>query len=143
MQNERREKVKVALSASERNILESKKKKYGYQHLSTYIRDACIYENIIYEDLSGKQEIIQMTSSLIELVGDFTMDIHRLMKIQPLSKSDLHMLQHQNDQLLNELQSLKREVIQKLNITYQKKHMRQRIKQECLQLEEEENASHT
>ena len=49
--NERRKRLKVWISEEERALLEAKAEHYGYKHLSEYIRDSAIYENVTMVDL--------------------------------------------------------------------------------------------
>lgn len=136
MVSEKRTKVKIGLSASERSILETKMRRYGYKHISTYVRDACIYENIIAENMEGKQEVIKAVATLLELAGNISVDLKVLLTHGGLDKDSIHKLNQQNIQLLEEMEELKRLIIEKMKITYEKQNMRNKIKQECLNLEE-------
>lgn len=136
MVSEKRTKVKIGLSASERSILETKMRRYGYKHISTYVRDACIYENIIAENMEGKQEVIKAVATLLELSGNISVDLKVLLTHGGLDKDSIHKLNQQNIQLLEEMEELKRLIIEKMKITYEKQNMRNKIKQECLNLEE-------
>ena len=53
----RRKRLKVWISDEEQVLLDAKANYYGYKTLSSYIRDACIYEKVTYIDLKGKEEI--------------------------------------------------------------------------------------
>ena len=59
---ERRKRLKVWISDEERAIFESKAAYYGYNNLSAYIRDACIYEKVTYVDLKNRQVIYKAYS---------------------------------------------------------------------------------
>ena len=60
--NERRKRLKVWISDEERALLEAKAEHYGYKHLSEYIRDSAIYENVTMVDLKNKNEILKAYS---------------------------------------------------------------------------------
>ena len=60
--DERRKRLKVWISEEERALLEAKAEHYGYKHLSEYIRDSAIYENVTMVDLKNKNEILKAYS---------------------------------------------------------------------------------
>lgn len=60
--NERRKRLKVWISEEERALLDAKAEYYGYKHLSEYIRDSAIYENVTMVDLKNKNEILKAYS---------------------------------------------------------------------------------
>ena len=60
--NERRKRLKVWISEEERALLEAKAEHYGYKHLSEYIRDSAIYENVTMVDLKNKNELLKAYS---------------------------------------------------------------------------------
>lgn len=60
--NQRRKRLKVWISDEERILLETKAEHYGYKHLSEYIRDSAIYENVTLVDLKNKNEILKAYS---------------------------------------------------------------------------------
>ncbi len=88
--NERRKRLKVWISDEERTLLEAKAEHYGYKHLSEYIRDSAIYENVTMVDLKSKNEILKAysdnTQELKKVAKEFR---HMNRYVTQLSREDL------------------------------------------------------
>ncbi len=88
--NERRKRLKVWISDEERKLLEAKAEHYGYKHLSEYIRDSAIYENVTMVDLKNKNEILKAysdnTQELKKVAKEFR---HMNRYVTQLSREDL------------------------------------------------------
>ena len=63
-EDDKRKRVNVLLSNNERELLKEKMDKYGYADLSSYLRDAGIYERLYLEDIDGKKRTRRQISTL-------------------------------------------------------------------------------
>ena len=59
-EDDKRKRVNVLLSNNERELLKEKMDKYGYADLSSYLRDAGIYERLYLEDIDGKKKYLNL-----------------------------------------------------------------------------------
>ena len=88
--NERRKRLKVWISEEERALLEAKAGYYGYKHLSEYIRDSAIYENVTMVDLKNKNEILKAYSDNTQELKKIAKEFRHLNKYATqLSNQDL------------------------------------------------------
>lgn len=88
--NERRKRLKVWISEEERALLEAKAEHYGYKHLSEYIRDSAIYENVTMVDLINKNEILKAYSDNTQELKKIAKEFRHLNKYATqLSNQDL------------------------------------------------------
>ena len=88
--NERRKRLKVWISEEERALLDAKAEYYGYKHLSEYIRDSAIYENVTMVDLKNKNEILKAYSDNTQELKKIAKEFRHLNKYATqLSSQDL------------------------------------------------------
>ena len=88
--NERRKRLKVWISEEERALLEAKAEHYGYKHLSEYISDSSIYENVTMVDLKNKNEILKAYSDNTQELKKIAKEFRHLNKYATqLSNQDL------------------------------------------------------
>ena len=88
--NERRKRLKVWISEEERALLEAKAGYYGYKHLSEYIRDSAIYENVTMVDLKNKNDILKAYSDNTQELKKIAKEFRHLNKYATqLSNQDL------------------------------------------------------
>lgn len=88
--NERRKRLKVWISEEERALLDAKAEHYGYKHLSEYIRDSAIYENVTMVDLKNKNEILKAYSDNTQELKKIAKEFRHLNKYATqLSNQDL------------------------------------------------------
>ena len=88
--NERRKRLKVWISEEERALLDAKAEYYGYKHLSEYIRDSAIYENVTMVDLKNKNEILKAYSDNTQELKKIAKEFRHLNKYATqLSNQDL------------------------------------------------------
>ena len=74
----------------ERALLEAKAGYYGYKHLSEYIRDSAIYENVTMVDLKNKNEILKAYSDNTQELKKIAKEFRHLNKYATqLSNQDL------------------------------------------------------
>lgn len=66
--NNRTEIIKARVSQLEKDLVQAKAECYGYRKLSSYLRDAAIYEKVTYVDLKGKNEICKAYSDNTQLL---------------------------------------------------------------------------
>lgn len=70
--------IKVRVSPEEKSLMELKKDKYGYMFMSDYIRDACIYENIVEINISCNVE--EQVQQFNDEIRQLTKEIRRILK---------------------------------------------------------------
>lgn len=104
--NKKRTKVNMHLSIEERCILEEKMKKYGYQHLSAYMRDAGIHEKLFIEDLKGKDEILKVVDEDIMLLKCYMKELKKILYRVELSETDINVIKFQNDEIRKQIDIL-------------------------------------
>ena len=86
----RKKRLKVWISDEERTLLEAKAEHYGYKHLSEYIRDSAIYENVTMMDLKNKNEILKAYSDNTKELKKIAKEFRHLNKYATqLSSEDL------------------------------------------------------
>lgn len=113
----RRQKINVMLNEEERKIIKEKAIKYGYGDcLAEYIRAACIYENIYIEDVEGKTEICDIVSKFIEILKSILKEQQVILKNLILSRSDIEVISSQNDQIVEMIDSLSRNLVSLLSV---------------------------
>lgn len=135
---DRREKVKVALSEAERSVIEHKMKQYGYSTIAGYVRDACIYENIIIEKVEGRKEILDTTGECIILCRKILNNQESILMKPSLTKEDIVYLKSTMDNLVKHMDETKKIITNKMKVTYNKESVREKILQQALRLESEE-----
>ncbi len=113
----RRQKINVMLNEEERRIIKEKAIKYGYGDcLAEYIRAACIYENIYVEDVEGKTEICDIVSKFIEILRSILKEQQVILKNLMLSHTDVEIISSQNEQIVEMIDSLSRNLISLLSV---------------------------
>ena len=86
----RREKINIMVTPEERKIIMEKVKEYGYgDKLAEYVRDACIYERIYVEEITGKTEVCKIVSEFISVVKDILKIQTNISKNITITKSDI------------------------------------------------------
>ena len=78
--NKRRKRFKVWISDEERALLNAKAKYYGYKELSSYIRDAAIYEKVTFVNLEHRNEIYNAYSENTEQIKKIGKEIRHIKK---------------------------------------------------------------
>ena len=117
----RRKKINLMLNDEERRIITEKAIKYGYGNkLASYVRAACIYENIYVQDIKGIDKIFEVISSYISEVRKIQGCIYGIYKNSDISKRDLQIFKEQNDKIDLSIEKLKNEVDSKLNADIRK-----------------------
>lgn len=123
----RRQKINVMLNEEERRIITEKAIKYGYGDcLAEYIRAACIYENIYIEDVEGKKEICEKVSNYIEVLKEILNKQRELLKVPFLNDNQLIKIRTQNEEIINQINSLSRLIIATLSVNTENR-IQQRI----------------
>lgn len=134
--------IKFRVSPEEKQLLNVKKEQYNYRYLSDYIRDACIYENIIQIDVSYTDEVNNLFQTYINELRKFTKEIRRIHKYATsLSNEEKEFLQQSLFQVYSQTKSLKKSVNDNLNIEAIIKQSKERLyKQQIDKIEEKFNA---
>lgn len=70
--------IYVRVSPEEKALMELKKDKYGYMFMSDYIRDACIYENIVEINISCNVE--EQVQQFNDEIRQLTKEVRRILK---------------------------------------------------------------
>lgn len=123
----RRQKINVMLNEEERRIIVEKAIKYGYGDcLAEYIRAACIYENIFVEDVEGKTEVCDMVSKFIETLREILNEQKAILKNVVLSVSEIKVIQSQNNEIIEMIDSLSQLIVATLSVNTEYK-VQQRI----------------
>ena len=81
-EDDKRKRVNVLLSNNERELLKEKMDKYGYADLSSYLRDAGIYERLYLEDIDGKKEISELVSNMIGEIRKYLFEQNKILMKQ-------------------------------------------------------------
>lgn len=128
---------KIRFSREEKQLLDIKQQQYGYQHLSDYIRDASIYENVIVINVSYTEQVVDLFQTLIDEVRKFTKEVRRVMKYDTsASDEEREMIQQALYRVYSSTKSLKNSVNDNLNIEAIKKQSKERLyNQELNELE--------
>lgn len=74
--------------------------KYGYADLSSYLRDAGIYERLYLEDIDGKKEISELVSNMIGEIRKYLFEQNKILMKSSLTRNDIQLLSEQNDKIL-------------------------------------------
>lgn len=112
----RREKINILVTPEERKIISDKAREYGYGDcLAEYVRDACIYEKLYVEDLSGKQDVCKIVSEFILIVKDILKKQTDMSKNITLSKENIETLRQDNVKIIDAIERLSKELITKLS----------------------------
>ena len=112
----RREKINILVTSEERKIISDKAREYGYGDcLAEYVRDACIYEKLYVEDLSGKQDVCKIVSEFILIVKDILKKQTDMSKNITLSKENIEILRQDNEKIIDAIERLSKELITKLS----------------------------
>ena len=112
----RREKINILVTPEERKIISDKAREYGYGDcLAEYVRDACIYEKLYVEDLSGKQDVCKIVSEFILIVKDILKKQTDMSKNITLSKENIEILRQDNVKIIDAIERLSKELITKLS----------------------------
>lgn len=114
-ENKKRTKVNLHLSFEERCLLEDKKKKYGYQNLSAYMRDAGIHEKLFIEEIKGKEEIMKSVDEDIILIRQYLKELQKILYRSELSKEDINIIKLQNDEIIKRTNDLVKKVVKSLS----------------------------
>ena len=99
-EDDKRNRVNVLLSNNERELLKEKMDKYGYADLSSYLRDAGIYERLYLEDIDGKKEISELVSNMIGEIRKYLFEQTKILMKSSLTRNDIQLLSEQNDKIL-------------------------------------------
>lgn len=128
---------KIRFSREEKQLLDVKQQQYGYKHLSDYIRDASIYENVIVINVSYTEKVTDLFQTLIDEVRKFTKEVRRVMKYDTsASDEEREMIQQGLYRVYSSTKSLKNSVNDNLNIEAIKKQSKERLyNQELNELE--------
>lgn len=125
MFNEKRGKFYFRINTQEKALLEEKAKQYGYKDLGTYIRDACIYENIVIENLEGKKEIMEKIDLFNFNIKQYEITLEEFRK-RNLSTYDFieinNELLKQQKEILKEIKILKQMINDKLFVSKKKEY---------------------
>lgn len=112
----RREKINIMVTPEERKIIMEKVREYGYgDKLAEYVRDACIYERIYVEEITGKTEVCKIVSEFISVVKDILKIQTNISKNITITKSDIETIKKQNVEINNSIEELTRKIISKLS----------------------------
>ena len=134
--------VKFRVSPEEKQLLNLKRQQYHYQYLSDYIRDACIYENIIQIDVSYAKGVDDLFQSYINEVRKFNKEIRRILKYDThISPEEKDVLQQSLYRVYSATKSLIKSVNDNLDIQAIIKQSKERLyHQQVNELEEKFNA---
>lgn len=112
----RREKINILVTPEERKIISEKARDYGYGNcLAEYVRDACIYEKLYVEDLSGKQDVCKIVSEFILIVKEILKKQNDISKNITLSKENIETLKQDNIKIIDAIGELSKELVSKLS----------------------------
>ena len=112
----RREKINILVTPEERKIISEKARDYGYGNcLAEYVRDACIYEKLYVEDLSGKQDVCKIVSEFILIVKEILKKQNDISKNIILSKENIETLKQDNIKIIDVIGELSKELVSKLS----------------------------
>lgn len=104
------------LSEGEKLLLEAKAEQYNYSSLGEYIRDASIYENLIYIEMSGCDEMKKEFSEYSKAVNKYIFETRRFVKYSSkFSEYDQKQLLNSIYAVVSTNKSLKNAVLKKLN----------------------------
>lgn len=133
--------IKFRVSPEEKRLLNIKREQYNYRYLSDYIRDACIYENLIQIDVSFTDEVVDSFQTYINEVRKFTKEVRRVMKYDTsASDEERNMIQQALYRVYSSTKSLKNSVNDNLNIEAIVKQSKERLyKQQIDEMEEKFN----
>lgn len=107
------------LNDEERRIITEKAIEYGFgQHLAAYVRSACIYETVYKENIEGRTEILAKISEVISIVNKIKYEPGQLVKNLLISKSNIKMIEENNNIFHNEIKDLIKTVEKTLKITH-------------------------
>lgn len=112
-EDDKRKRVNVLLSNNERELLKEKMAKYGYADLSSYLRDAGIYERLYLEDIEGKLEITKLVNILIKEVRTYLNELKKIEMKSSLTKQEIRLLSEQSQKILDS----NKELVKELNET--------------------------
>lgn len=125
----RRTQIKIFLTDEERQIIEEKMEKYGYKSLAAYVRDACIYENIIVEDIKDKKEISEKIATLISEFKKTRNDVNSLVYNPAATSIDIKIITNTLKNIEKNILDLKVTVIEKLEVVFDRKKVNEFIEQ--------------
>lgn len=112
----RRDKINILVTPEERKIISNKAKEYGYGDcLAEYVRDACIYERLYVEDVSGKQDVCKIVSEFILIVKDILKRQNDISKNITITKENIEIIKEDNIKIVNAIEKLTKELILKLS----------------------------
>ena len=112
----RRDKINILVTPEERKIISNKAKEYGYGDcLAEYVRDACIYERLYVEDVSGKQDVCKIVSEFILIVKDILKRQNDISKNITITKENIEIIKEDNIKIVNAIEKLTKELIAKLS----------------------------
>lgn len=131
--------IKITLTESERIIIKKRMQQYGYKTIASYIRDAAIYENIIIEKVEGKQEVMKEVDVCVQLCKTIINQQQCYTFNSNYSKSEINTVKQQNEEILLQLNEIKKVILNKLQISYTRKNIRDKIMQQTLKLLESED----
>lgn len=126
----------IRLNNYEKELVEVKAKKYGYKSAAAYLRDVGIHENVYIEELEGKQEILNRSNELIELIICYRREQKELLFRSSLTPSDIMQIKNQNNKIIEELELLQKRTVECLKTKVNYVKSRTQAVQACLPIEE-------
>lgn len=126
----RRTQIKIFLTDEERTIIEEKMQQYGYKSLAAYVRDACIHENIIVEDIDGKKEVVEKIANLITEFKKTRNEVSDLAYNPAASSINVKVITNTIKNIDKSLNELKVIVTEKLEVAFDRKKAADNIKKE-------------
>lgn len=126
----RRTQIKIFLTDEERTIIEDKMQQYGYKSLAAYVRDTCIHENIIVEDIDGKKEVVEKIANLITEFKKTRNEVSDLAYNPAASSINVKVITNTIKNIDKSLNELKVIVTEKLEVTFDRKKVADNIKKE-------------
>ena len=120
--------IKFRVSPEEKRLMNVKKEQYKYRYLSDYIRDACIYENLLQIDISYTDAVADLFQTYIDEVRKFTKEVRRVLKYNTsASDHEKDLIQHALYRVYSSTKSLKNSVNDNLNIEAIVKQSKERL----------------
>lgn len=117
LNSSKRKQFRLWLSDEERNLLEVRAEQYGYRHLSEYLRDAGIYNDVIIVDISYTESVNNLFADMILEIRKLTKEVRRVMKYDTsASPEEREMIQQALYRVYSQTKSLKKSVNDNINI---------------------------
>lgn len=121
-QNRKRDnRLPIKFTEDEKKALEEKAKKYNYKTTSSYVRDACLNENIIVEELSGINELAVLIGQYIKTTKQFEDNILPLCRSKGITPETDTLIKDTVAELKNFNIDIRKTVDEKLNVAFKLK----------------------